>query len=81
MYPVTSLFFLKDKSFFYVLKLQQKELARLGGTDVRKVNVRLITAANIDIRDLVKLLGGPRLIDDGSYFYKKIKRKITIKCC
>ncbi|MEH7389640.1 sigma 54-interacting transcriptional regulator [Bacillus sp. JJ1503] len=34
--------------------LQQKELTRLGGTDVRKVNVRLITAANIDIRDLVK---------------------------
>jgi transcriptional regulator of acetoin/glycerol metabolism len=34
--------------------LQQKELTRLGGTDVRKVNVRIITAANIDIRDLVK---------------------------
>ncbi|HZG70772.1 MAG TPA: sigma-54-dependent Fis family transcriptional regulator [Chondromyces sp.] len=34
--------------------LQQKELTRLGGTAVKKVNVRLITAANIDIRDLVK---------------------------
>lgn len=34
--------------------LQQKELTRLGGTEVRKVNVRLVTAANVDIRDLVK---------------------------
>lgn len=34
--------------------LQQKELTRLGGTNVKKVDVRIITAANLDIRDLVK---------------------------
>lgn len=34
--------------------LQQKELTRIGGTKVQKIDIRIITAANLDIRKLVK---------------------------
>lgn len=34
--------------------LQQKEITRIGGTDLIRVNLRIITASNKDIRELVK---------------------------